>query len=191
MKLKTIRLYGVLGHRFGREHRLAVRNVSEAMQALSVLLPGFEEFMLNAADRGLTFSVFAGQRNINKDQLNDPAGSKDIRIAPIVMGSKQAGLFQIVAGVVLIVAGFFTGGATWGPAMMVMGGALALSGAMTMMTQQAVTKDSGDTGSNVASKNFNGPVNTVAQGNPVPLLYGELIVGSAVISAGIYPEDQA
>ena len=75
--------------------------------------------------------------------------------------------------------------------MMVMGGALALGGAITMMTQQAVTKDSGDTGSNVASKNFNGPVNTVAQGNPVPLLYGELIVGSAVISAGIYPEDKA
>ena len=32
---------------------------------------------------------------------------------------------------------------------------------------------------------FNGPVNTMAQGHPVPIGYGEMIVGSAVISAGI------
>ena len=44
---------------------------------------------------------------------------------------------------------------------------------------------------NGASYNFNGPVNTTAQGNPVPLLYGELFVGSSTISAGIYSEDQA
>ena len=30
----------------------------------------------------------------------------------------------------------------------------------------------------------------MAQGNPVPLLYGEMFVGSATISAGIYSEDQ-
>ena len=42
-----------------------------------------------------------------------------------------------------------------------------------------------------ALHNFNGPVNTTAQGNPVPVIYGEMIVGSATISAGIYSEDQA
>ncbi|HCW20974.1 MAG TPA: phage tail protein, partial [Achromobacter sp.] len=49
------------------------------------------------------------------------------------------------------------------------------------------TRDSPDNG---ASYNFNGPVNTSAQGIPVPVLYGRMIVGSAVISAGIYAEDQ-
>ena len=49
----------------------------------------------------------------------------------------------------------------------------------------------GDGPDNGASYNFNGPVNTTAQGNPVPLLYGEMFVGSATISAGIYSEDQA
>jgi len=32
---------------------------------------------------------------------------------------------------------------------------------------------------------FNGAVNTTAQGHPVPVGYGRMIVGSAVISAGI------
>ncbi|AMP15481.1 hypothetical protein CPter291_3244 [Collimonas pratensis] len=37
---------------------------------------------------------------------------------------------------------------------------------------------------------MNGAVNTQAQGNPEPLLYGEAIVGSVVVSGGIYAEDQ-
>ncbi|HNQ32149.1 MAG TPA: hypothetical protein PKJ93_00055, partial [Methanoculleus sp.] len=36
-----------------------------------------------------------------------------------------------------------------------------------------------------------GPVNTMAQGHPVPVGYGEMIVGSAVISAGIEIDEVA
>ncbi|HHJ4498639.1 TPA: tail assembly protein, partial [Escherichia coli] len=32
--------------------------------------------------------------------------------------------------------------------------------------------------------------NTTASGNPVPLLYGQREIGGAIISAGIYAEDQ-
>ena len=32
---------------------------------------------------------------------------------------------------------------------------------------------------------FNGPVNTIRQGVPVPICYGQLMVGSSVISSGI------
>jgi predicted phage tail protein len=46
-----------------------------------------------------------------------------------------------------------------------------------------------NTAANAPSYVFNGAVNTQAQGNPVPLLYGRMIVGSAVISAGISAED--
>lgn len=37
---------------------------------------------------------------------------------------------------------------------------------------------------------FGGVTNTTAQGNPVPLLYGKRRIGGAIISAGIYVEDQ-
>jgi predicted phage tail protein len=42
------------------------------------------------------------------------------------------------------------------------------------------------------SKNyfFDGPVNTVRQGNPVPIAYGKLIVGGAVINAQLTAEEQ-
>ncbi|HGV5053989.1 TPA: tail assembly protein, partial [Klebsiella pneumoniae] len=41
-----------------------------------------------------------------------------------------------------------------------------------------------------ASYGFGGVTNTASQGYPVPLLYGKRRIGGAIISAGIYVEDQ-
>ena len=110
-KLRTIRLYGTLGASFGRVHRLAVSNAAEAIHALCILIPGFERFLMESKDRGLTYSVFLGRDNIGHDRLKAPSGRTDIRIAPVVIGSKRAGSLQTIIGVVLIVAAtFFTGG---------------------------------------------------------------------------------
>jgi predicted phage tail protein len=59
-----------------------------------------------------------------------------------------------------------------------------------MIMPMQVGLGTADQAENKASYNFNGPINTTAQGNPVPLGYGRKIVGSAVVSAGIYSEDQ-
>jgi predicted phage tail protein len=67
---------------------------------------------------------------------------------------------------------------------------MTIGGVIQMLSPQQMPK-SGESANNGASYNFTGPVNTTAQGNPVPVLYGRMIVGSAVISAGIVAEDQA
>lgn len=188
MKLKTIRLYGKLGAKFGRVHQLAVANAAEAVRALCVLLPGFESHLAHAPGG---YTIFSGRQNLGLEQLSHPSGSDDIRIAPVPSGAKSGGIFAVVTGVVLIAAGFFTGGATWGPAMMMMGAGMAVGGVMMMLSPQPPGTASADSSANNPSYAFNGAVNTEAQGNPVPLLYGELIVGSAVISGGIYAEDRA
>ena len=188
MKLKTIRLYGKLGTKFGRVHQLAVANAAEAVRALCVVLPGFESYLANAPGG---YTVFYGRENLQMDQLAHPSGGDDIRIAPVPAGAKSGGIFAVVTGVVLIAAGFFTGGATWGPAMMMMGAGMAIGGALMMLSPQPQGSASADSSANSPSYGFNGAVNTEAQGNPVPLLYGELIVGSAVISGGVYAEDRA
>lgn len=189
-KIRTIRLYGKLGAQFGRVHRLAVRSTAEAVRALCVMIPGFERELNESKNKGVAYAVFIGKRNIGADNLQEPTGNDDIRIAPIVGGRKSGGIFQVVVGVVLVIAGFFTGGATWGPALMMAGGAMALSGAMMMLSPQAKSQSADDNKDGTrASYNFNGPVNTSAQGKPVPLLYGEMITGSAVISGGIWTED--
>lgn len=96
-ELKVIRLYGVLGARFGRVHQLAIDSPREAIKALSVLYDGFEQFMANAHLKGLEFAVFKGDRNISEDELHLDT-NEEIRIAPIIKGSKRGGFFRQCLG---------------------------------------------------------------------------------------------
>ena len=201
-KLRTIRLYGYLGKMFGRVHQLAVSSTAEAIRALCVTCPGFEKELMTSKDRGIGYACFIGKKNITEDHLGHPVGDSDIRIAPIVQGSKSGGLFSIIIGAALLItAPMLVNPATMamlgeGGAMMLGAGVasagkmLMLSGVVQALSPQQKGLSTRDGPDNGASYNFNGPVNTTAQGNCVPLLYGELIVGSATISAGIFSEDQ-
>ncbi|EEB43994.1 Phage-related protein, tail component [Providencia alcalifaciens] len=199
MNLKTIRLYGVLGAKFGREHRLAIDSPREAIKALSVLYDGFEQFLANAHLKGLEFAVFKGKRNIAKDELYLDT-CEDIRIAPVIKGSKRGGFFQTVIGVALIAAAtYFTGGlgaaftaGGWAGAAAMSGAAMAIGGIVQMLSPQPRGLSMRQDADNKPSYAFGGAVNTTAQGNPIPLLYGlgRREIGGALISAGIYTEDQ-
>ncbi|AQW28802.1 tail assembly protein [Ralstonia syzygii subsp. celebesensis] len=195
-KIRTVRLYGRLGARFGRRFELAVASPAEAIQALCVLLAGFKRELIESRDKGVTYAVFVGNRNLIKEELELPPGRGEIRIAPVLVGNKRGGVLQTILGAVLVVVGaaisYFSAGslAAVGVGMMQMGAAMMLGGVVQMLSPQPRGLSSKDSPQNGASYNFNGPVNTSAQGNPVPLLYGEMLIGSAVISGGIYAEDQ-
>ncbi|WP_455887049.1 tail assembly protein [Pseudomonas rustica] len=191
---RTVKLYGVLRKHFGREYVLDVNSTRDAIQALCNMVPGFEKFLSNGEERGLVFTVFSGARNLSADDLDlkgDDAG--DIRIAPIIQGSKQAGLFTTILGVVLIVAGYFTFGTTSavGVGMIAGGAAMGLSGVVQMLSPPPNTGslDRNEDGNN-PSYGFGGAVTTIAQGNPYPVLYGEREIGGAVESGGIYTQDR-
>lgn len=196
-----VKLYGVLKKFIERKDgiiELYVSSPREAIKALTVILPGFERFMIESKKRGLTFAVFKGERNISKDELNDESGTKEIRIIPIPIGSKRAGVFQTVLGVVLIaVAAYASGGVGaafaaggWSGAAAGVGASLVIGGVAQMMAPQQSGLRMREDADNKPSYAFGGPVNTTAQGNPVGLLYGQREIGGAVISAGIFTEDQ-
>lgn len=190
-RLRTIRLYGVLGARFGRKFRLAVSNPAEAVRALCVLLPGFQQYLMGAKAKGMEFAVFVGRQNLSKEQLHDPPGTDDIRIAPVLVGSKRGGILQTILGVVLIVVGVWTQNYQ----LVFQGGVMVLGGVAQMLAPQPKGLGAKDSAENTPNYSMNGAVNTQAQGNPVPVAYGGhdtkgMFVGSAVISGGIYAEDQ-
>lgn len=190
---RTIKLGGVLGKRFGRQYTLDIHGVRDAVSALCNMKPGFEQFLRQAEERGLVFAVFVDERNIAEAELDlKDSSAGDIRIMPIIQGSKQAGMFQTLLGVALIVAGMFSGGTTTGLGMALLAGgaAVGLGGVVQMLspTTKANTSDKNEDGNN-PSYGFGGAVTTIAQGNPYPLLYGEREIGGAVESGGIYTQD--
>lgn len=188
--LKKIRLYGVLAKRFGKEFRLDVENTREAMRALCVQVPGFEHFMLHAHEQGLEFAVFQDKQNISETELDMSTSAKVIKVVPKVKGA--GGAFQTILGAVLVVVGavmVFTGvGAPIGTALIGAGIGMMVGGIAMMLMPKIESQDQNQDG-NKANKGFGGAVTTVAQGNPVPVLYGQREVGGFIASAGQYPED--
>lgn len=189
--LKTIKLYGVLGKKFGKEFKLAVESTREAVKALSVQVLGFEQFMLTAHEHGLTFAVFQDDENISEDQIDFETGAKVIKIVPKVIGAGgNGGVLQLVLGAVLIVAGFWTGGATsnLGIALIGAGAGMVVGGIAQMLTPKVDAQDQNQDG-NRANKGFGGAVTTISQGNPVPILYGRREVGGFIVNAGQFAVD--
>lgn len=188
--LKKIRLYGVLAKKFGKEFHLAVDNTREAMRALSVQVPGFEHFMLHAHEQGLEFAVFQDKQNISETELDMSTSAKVIKVVPKVKGA--GGVVQTIIGAVLVVVGavmVFTGvGAPIGTALIGAGIGMMVGGIAMMLMPKIENQDQNQDG-NKANKGFGGAVTTVAQGNPVPVLYGQREVGGFIASAGQYPED--
>ena len=191
--MKTIRLYGDMGKRFGREFQLDVQNPAEAVRALCSQVSGFRAYLHQHAQSA--FKVFVGGRNAHEALMN-PCGSNEvIRIAPTVQGASAVG--RIILGAALIAL------AVWNPVFLGMskgvvagvmgyGISMVLGGVVQLLSpQQTYDSAASERPENRPSYNFNGPVNTTAQGHPVPLCYGRMIVGSAVISAGIETRQQA
>lgn len=183
--MKTIRLYGEMAERFGREFRLAVKTPAEAVRALCVVVPGFEAYLRRHAQD--YYKVFVSGRNAC-DELKNPCSDKEIiRIAPVIQGASATG--RIVLGAVLLVVAWFApqlGLAALQTGLYSMGASMVLGGVAQLLSPtQSNSSGSGESVENKPSYNFNGPVNTTAQGHPVPLAYGRIMTGSAVISAGL------
>ena len=192
--LKTIKLYGILAKKFGKEFRLDVENTREAMRALCVQVPGFEHFMLHAHEQGLEFAVFQDKQNISETELDMSTSAKIIKVVPKVRGAGGAvqtifGAVPVVVGVVVgAVAGWTGVGGAVGAALIGAGVGMMVGGIAQMLMPKIENQDQNQDG-NKANKGFGGAVTTVAQGNPVPVLYGQREVGGFIASAGQYPED--
>jgi predicted phage tail protein len=179
-----IYLHGYLRDRFGDGFDLAVNSVSEAISALCCVVPGFLE-----AFRDGEFRVLVGDEAQTLETVGMPSGHLPIHIVPVVAGGKDD-LMQVLTGAALIAAGYFFGGPGGGmlaQTLMGMGTSMALGGVAQMLAghPQAGGPD------NVEVRNgkfFNGAENTSQQGCCIPVGYGEMEVGSIVISAGTTAE---
>nr|WP_288355424.1 tail assembly protein [uncultured Pseudomonas sp.] len=181
-----IKLSGPLARLFGRTHRyfLDRGTAEEAFSALRNTLDGFREAVAALERRGMVYAVFRNRENVGADKF-ELSGTREIRIVPVLRGSKRAGILQTVIGAVLIVAGTFFGQ----PLLVQAGIGLAIGGVVQMLSPQAKGLKTSAAPENQPSYAFGSAKNTTASGNPVPMCYGRRRWGGAIISAGVYAED--
>jgi predicted phage tail protein len=128
-----------------------------------------------------------------KEDLDRNLTDDIINIYPEVVGAGgRPGVMGIILGVLMIVVAIFApyigGPLLAAQGALYVGGAFAIiGGAITMLTTKTPKMGNyqGAEQDRRASFVYNGPVNVVEQGGPVPLVYGRHICGSTVISAGI------
>ena len=191
--LKCIRLHGVLAEKFGDQYELSIDTIREATYALGCQIKEFKQFMLEADQKGLKFAVFTDKvdkaTNVSEEGIDNYTGASVIHIVPQVVGAGgDGGFFQVIAGAVLIGLSPFL--APISPYLMSAGIGLMIGGAASLLMPTPDVEGQ-DPDGNKPSNGFGGAVTTVAQGNPVPVLYGEREIGGFIVSAGIYTEDAA
>ena len=190
--LRKIKLYGKLAKFIG--HRVLEADVATAAEAVRFLLANWPELEAHMNDQHYRVSI--GTYDLTAGELHDPAGAAPISFVPVVAGAGATG--RIIAAIALIAASFFfpaaapaaaaltIGGSTFtavGAAIFFAGVSLLLTGVAQLLTPTPTTsKDEGDPRK---SFSFSGIQNTNRAGVPVPVVYGETLVGSVVISAGI------
>jgi len=179
--LRKIKLYGKLATFIGK--RVLEADVATAAEAVRFLVANWPKVEKHMVDQHYRVSI--GSYDLDKDELRDPAGQQEIKIVPVVVGAGAVG--KIIAGIVLIAASFIPGvGALAVSLMFGLGTSLVLGGVAQLISP--VPKLSSGTDSQQDARksySFSGIQNTSRQGTPVPIVYGETLVGSIVISAGI------
>lgn len=187
--LREIRVYGRLAKFLGR--RVFRAEVATAAEAMRFLLANFPQLERHMTDQH--YRVSLGGYDLATDELHDPAGQQQIKIVPVLAGAGAVG--RIIAGVVLIALASVVSFGTLGGVVAAgvlnsmvfgVGVSLVLGGVAQLLTPVPKMPMGANTEQDPRkSYSFSGVQQTSRQGVPVPIVYGETLVGSVVISAGI------
>lgn len=158
-------------------------------------MKGFKKYVSNAHLKGVKFAFYRGKNNISLDEFDMSAAATEYKMVPVIQGAKRGGTLQLVIGAVALVAAFFTAGTTlaaWGNCGIsnCSRHCDSANGCRNCIVRCWHEHDawgrcanvdatarfnvgSSSSTDNKANYAFGTPVNTVAMGYPVPLLYGE------------------
>jgi predicted phage tail protein len=186
-------LYGFLAEKYGKHHKINAKSPAEVIRAFCANFKDFKDSIIQ--DGQAHYKVLAGGDNRSNQQGLHTGTSKTIKIIPTVSG--KGGFGKILLGAALIVASFYLPGATYFSAASSfsinasaiaagLGTSLLLGGISQLLFSPPKAKSNqGEKPDNLPSYAFSGAVNVTGEGNPVPLCYGKLRVGSQVISTGL------
>ena len=198
--LRKIKLYGDLAEFVGhKEFDVQVDTVGKAVSFLIHNFTGIESHMSPKH-----YQVKVGTYDIDKDEIDYPVGREDIHFIPVISGAGR-GIGKVLLGAALIGiaiaapgAGFAlgkggfgfiaTGGAAASPFMAAIGNigvGLMLTGVSEMLFPLPEPQKFNSEEDPQLSFSFSGVQNTSRAGTPVPIVYGEIITGSVVISAAV------
>ena len=191
--LRKVKLYGELAEFVGhKEFEVKVSNVA---QAVSFLIHNFPKLETHMSPK--YYQIKVGNDDIDKDEITYPVGQQDIHFVPVIAGAGR-GSGKFILGALLITGAIMSGGGFaalfskaglelgfFGKLAMNIGVGLTIMGVSEMLFPLPEPQKFETEEDPRLSFNFSGVQNTSRAGTPVPIVYGEIITGSVVISAAV------
>jgi len=200
--LRKVKLYGELAEFIGhKEFEVQVDSLGKAVSFLVNNFPQIEKYM-----NPKYYQVKVGNYDVGEEEIHHPIGQEDIHFVPVIAGAGRGGLGKVLLGAALIGAAFFVPASLGGglslqagigtgfgfakagmlaKSMVYLGASLVLSGVSEMLFPLPKPKEFKSEQDPQLSFSFSGTQNTSRAGTPVPIVYGEIITGSVVISGAI------
>ena len=201
--MKTVKVYGALRKRLGQcRFEFDVTTPAQAIKALCVNFPGLEKWLIDSEKDGIGYRVAVSKEKATEQDVSPllmPFSDKEVfSITPVVAGAGR-GVGTILAGVALVGLAVATGGTGLSLGLSGFSGGLGVSAAVgnvglfltltgiaqAISPQPEIGLERGREAAKLESFVFNNVVNTAKQGLPVPIAYGRVFVGSAVLSSGL------
>tara|TARA_R100000353_G_scaffold21836_2_gene19438 strand:+ start:3698 stop:4318 length:621 start_codon:yes stop_codon:yes gene_type:complete len=198
--MRKIKLYGELAEFVGhKEFEVQVDSLPKAVSFLVNNFPQVESYM-----NPKYYQVKIGNYAIDESEIYHPIGKEDIHFVPVISGSRGFG--RIMFGAALIGLAFATGGISLtfaqvplinagaitgitgtflGKAIAGIGASLVLSGVSDLLFPLPPTPEFSSEEDPRLSFSFSGTQNTARAGTPVPIVYGEIMTGSVVVSTSL------
>lgn len=186
-----VKFYGDLKRFADSPIELEVSNFKELMSGLFTQIKGLRQHIRKGYYKIRVGSKYLSEEQLKTTPIIDLKDGCTVHFTPVVAGAgKNGGVFQIVAGIVIIAASIISYqwyGVGYGSALMfgVTGAAMALGGVMTMLAKVPSMGDYGKEGEKKQSTSFSNIKNLTPQGRPIPLLYGKMLTSLVLISQGV------
>lgn len=184
MAFVTVRFYGAL-KQFGTEFDLEVNNTAEIVRALTSQIPNLRQFLQQGLFKVRIGKDYLDNRYLEKGMFYQLKEKMVVSFTPVLKGSKKAGLFQTIVGAVMVVVGYAMSWTGVGAVVGNLGVGLLLGGVSQMLTKMPSMPGIGNEKEKKNSTAFSNLSNMVAQGKPMPLVYGRIRTGSLIISQGV------
>ena len=203
--MQRVILLGDMGQRFGETWDMHVDYMKDIFKLIGCQRKGFKEYLMKCHENGTDFTIRRGKDFIEDQELLMSVGSEDIIITPVPAGAKS-GIAKIILAIAIVVVTWGAGAAIlaptiapaasaigvsalptlaagipatgmWGTMAVMMAASLAMSGInQMMMPGPEIDKETPD------NYLFNGSSEHIKEGHPVPLCYGEMMVGGGLIN---------
>ena len=194
--MNKVHLIGDIGDRFGHEWVMNISNYSELLQLIDCQTKGFKKYLLECHENDINFTVQRADEYQTQQELFLNLNDEDVIITAIPKGAEEtfvnepSGWDKIIIGVILVYLAWLTGNADWAAEGWMAANASQVAFAMATMGVQLLQMGIAELqapvkfGEDGEANLFQGPVTGIQQGIPVPVLYGELLVGGMPINIG-------